>query len=77
MTETSPPFQCLQSLNFSPISVPVVRCGERCHDHIPAVDVDDIGHRLQDVEVEMGVTGDGAVQSRLKERRPLFLQDAW
>lgn len=47
--------------------VPVVRGGEGCHDHVPPVDVDDVGHSLQDVEVEVGVTGDGAVQTGLEE----------
>lgn len=56
--------------------LPVVRCGEGRHHYVPPVDVDDIRHSLQDVEVEVGVTGDGAVQARLEERGPLLLQDA-
>lgn len=46
-------------------SLPVVRRGESCHHYIPPIDVNDIGHSLQDVEVEMGVARDGAVQARL------------
>lgn len=56
--------------------VPVVRCGEGCHHHVSPVDVDDICHSLQDVEVEVGVTRDGAVQARLEKRGPLLFQDA-
>lgn len=59
------------------LSVPVVRCGEGRHDDVPPIDVNDVRHSLQDVEVEVGVAGDGAVQARLEEGRPLFLQDAW
>lgn len=56
--------------------VPVVRRGEGCHYDILPVDVNDICHRLQDVEVKVGVAGDGTVQPRLEKRSPLFLQDA-
>lgn len=35
-----------------------------------------IRHGLQDVEVEVGVTGDGAVQAGLEEGGPLLLQDS-
>jgi len=56
--------------------LPVVRRGEGRHHDVPPVDADDIGHGLQDVEVEVGVAGDGAVQARLEERGPLLLQDA-
>lgn len=44
--------------------IPVVRCGERRHDDVPPVDVNDVCHGLQDVEVEVRVAGDGAVQAR-------------
>lgn len=54
--------------------VPVVRRGEGCHHHIFAVDVDDVRHSLQNVEVEVGVAGNGAVEAWLEERGPLFLQ---
>lgn len=60
---------------FRFFQVPVVRCGERCHDHIPPIDVKHICHSLQDVEVEMGVTRYGAVQSGLEKGGPLLLQD--
>ena len=62
--------------SFLSFRVPVVRRGEGCHHYIPPVDVDDIRHSLQDVEVEVGVTGDGAVQARLEKWSPLLLQDA-
>lgn len=45
--------------------VPVVRCGEGCHDDIATVDVDDVGDGLQNVEVEVGVSWDGAVETGL------------
>lgn len=56
--------------------LPVVRCGESCHHHVPPIDVDDVCHSLQNVEVEVGVAGDGAVHPRLEEGGPLLLQDA-
>lgn len=62
-------------MSFLIFRVPVVRRGEGCHHYIPPIDVNDICHSLQDVEVEVGVTRDGAVQSRLEEGGPLFLQD--
>lgn len=45
--------------------VPVIWRGECCHDDVSSVDVDDVSDGLQDVKVEMRVSGDGAVQSRL------------
>lgn len=60
---------------FLSFGVPVVRCGEGCHHYILPVDVDDICHSLQDVEVKVGVARDGAVQARLEKRGPLLLQD--
>lgn len=48
-----------------PALVPVVRCGEGCHDNIASVDVDDVGDGLQNVEVEVGVSWDGAVETGL------------
>lgn len=56
--------------------LPVVRCGEGGHDNILPIDVDDVSHSLQDVEVEMGVAWDGAVEAGLEKRGPLLLQDA-
>lgn len=56
--------------------LPVVRCGEGCHDNILPVDVDDVRHGLQDVEVEVGVSWDGAVEAGLEKGGPLLLQDA-
>lgn len=56
--------------------VPVVRSGEGGHHHVPPVDVDDVSHGLQDVEVEVGVAGNGAVEAGLEEGGPLFLQHA-
>lgn len=55
--------------------VPVIRCGEGRHHHILPADVDDVSHSLQDVEVEVRVAGDGAVESGLEEGGPLLLQD--
>lgn len=55
--------------------LPVVRCGECCHDDILPIDVDDVRHGLQDVEVEVRVARDGAVQAGLEEGGPLLLQD--
>lgn len=58
------------------VRVPVVRSGEGGHHHVSPVDVDDVSHGLQDVEVEVGVAGNGAVQAGLEEGGPLFLQHA-
>ena len=52
---------------LSPHQSPVVRSGEGRHDDVAAVDVEDVGYGLQDVEVEVGVAGDGAVEAGLKE----------
>lgn len=38
--------------------------------------MNDVRHGLQDVKVEVGVAGDGAVQARLQKGCPLLLQDA-
>lgn len=56
-------------------SAPVSRCGEHPQDDVPAVHPDDGAGGVQQVEVEVGVPGNGAVQTGLQERRPLFLQD--
>lgn len=56
--------------------VPVRRSGEHPQDYVPAVHPDDGAGRVKQVKVEVGVTGDGAVQAGLQERRPLLLQDA-
>lgn len=45
------------------LRLPVVRCGEGRHDDVSPVDVDDVRHGLQDVEVEVRVSGDGAVHA--------------
>lgn len=37
---------------------------------------DDGAGGVEQVKVEVGVTGDGAVQTSLQKRRPLLLQDA-
>lgn len=37
---------------------PVIWRGEGCHDDVTPVDVDDVGDGLQDVEVEVRVSGD-------------------
>ena len=39
------------------------------------VDLQHVGERLQDVEVEEGVAGHGAVQPGFEERGPVTLQD--
>lgn len=56
--------------------LPVSRSGEHPQDDVPAVHPDDGAGRVEQVEVEVGVAGDGAVQAGLQERRPLLLQDA-
>lgn len=56
--------------------VPVGRGGEHPQDDVPAVHPDDGAGGVQQVEVEVGVTGNRAVQTGLQERRPLLLQDA-
>lgn len=38
------------------------------------VDLQHVGQRLQDVKVEEGVAGDGAVEPRFEEGRPVALQ---
>lgn len=38
--------------------------------------MNDISHGLQDVEVEVGVSWDGAVEAGLEKGGPLLLQDA-
>lgn len=38
------------------------------------VDLQHVGQRLQNVEVEEGVSGDGAVEPSLQEGRPVSLQ---
>lgn len=55
---------------------PVRRGGEHPQDDVSAVHPDDGTGGVQQVEVEVGVAGDGAVQAGLQEGRPLLLQDA-
>lgn len=54
--------------------IPVKWRGEGGHDNITAVDADDVSDSLQDVEVEVRISRDGAVEASFQERRPLFLQ---
>lgn len=35
-----------------------------------------VGNCLQDVEIKMGVPGNGAIEASLQERSPLLLQDS-
>lgn len=64
------------SADFLFFGVPVVWCGESRHHYVSATDVNNICHSLQDVEVEVGVARDGAIQARLEKWGPLLLQDA-
>lgn len=57
-------------------SLPVRGRGEDPQDDVPAVHPDDGAGGVQEVEVEVGVAGDGAVESGLQEGRPLLLQHA-
>lgn len=57
-------------------AAPVGRCGEHPQDDVPAVHPDDGAGGVEQVEVEVGVAGHGAVEAGLQERRPLLLQDA-
>lgn len=54
--------------------LPVIRCGEGCQDNITAMNTNHIGNCLQDVEIKMGVPGNGAIEASLQERSPLLLQ---
>lgn len=55
--------------------VPVSRSGKHPQDDVSAVHPDDGAGGVEQVKVEVGVPGDGAVQTGLQERRPLLLQD--
>ena len=55
---------------------PVELCGEHAHHGGDPVDVDDVRDRLQHVEVEEGLPGDGAVQPGLDKRGPVLLQNS-
>lgn len=57
-------------------SVPVCRCGEDAEDDVTAVHVYDGTGGVQHVEVEVGISRHGAVESGLQEGRPLLLQHA-
>lgn len=57
-------------------TLPVGGRGEDPQDDVPAVHPDDGAGGVQQVEVEVGVAGDGAVESGLQEGRPLLLQHA-
>ena len=63
-------YECLSNV------VPVSRCGEHPQDDVPAMHPDDGTGGVEQVKVEVGITGDGAVQPGLQERRPLLLKDA-
>ena len=52
---------------------PVHLCGEHAHHRGNPVDVDDVGDRLEHVEVEDGLPRHGAVQPRFHKRRPVLL----
>lgn len=56
--------------------VPVRRGGEHPQDDVSAVHPDDGAGGVEQVEVEVGVAGDRAVQASLQEGRPLLLEDA-
>lgn len=55
--------------------VPVCWSGEHPQDDVPAMHPDDGAGGVEQVEVEVGVAGDGAVEAGLQEGRPLLLQD--
>lgn len=56
-------------------TVPVGGCGEHSQDDVPAVHPDDGAGGVQQVEVEVGITGDGAVEAGFQKWRPLLLKD--
>lgn len=58
-----------------PSSSPVGLSGEDPQDGRSAVDLQHVRQRLQDIEVEEGVAGDGAVQPSFEERGPVAFQD--
>ena len=72
----SHPIYSTASTQSPSLTVPVVGRGEGRHDDVPPVDVDDVGDGLEDVEVEVRVSGDGAVEAGLEKGRPLLLQHA-
>lgn len=60
-----------------PAPAPVCLRGEDSQHGRPVVDLQHVGQRLQDVEVEEGVAGHGAVEAGLEEGRPVALQHPW
>lgn len=56
--------------------IPVEWRGEGSHDNVTAVDADDVSDSLQDVEIEVRISWDGAVEASFQKRSPLFLQYA-
>lgn len=54
---------------------PVELCGEHPDHRGDAIDLHYICNRLQDIEVEKRIPGDGAVKPSLQKRSPVFLQD--
>lgn len=68
--------QILTILIYCGLSVPVCRCGEDAEDDVTAVHVYDGTGGVQHVEVEVGISRHGAVESGLQEGRPLLLQHA-
>lgn len=58
---------------LSLVRVPVGRSGENSEDNVSAVHAYDWTGGLQQVKVEVRVSWNRAVQSRLQKRRPLLL----
>ena len=55
-------------------AIPVGWCGEHSQYDVSAVQAEDGAGRVQQIKVEVRVSGDGAVQSGLQKRCPLLLQ---
>ena len=56
------------------VDVPVRRRGKQSQDDVPALHAYDVAGGVEQVEVEVRVSRDGAVQPGLQERSPLLLQ---
>lgn len=56
-------------------SLPVWGRGEKTQDDVSSLHVDDVARGVQEVEVEVWVSWDRAVEPRLQEGGPLFLKD--
>lgn len=59
-----------QQLQYQPVGLR----GEDAEHGRPVVDLQHVCQRLQNIKVEEGVAGDGAVQPGFEERRPVTLQ---